>query len=602
MLTRDQIEKRILEIDPAKWYDVKTLSINGFLDEGFRWERYFLHRGDMILGGSLTYYLKGLNGISYDNKDYINTFTLADVVGDNLFDYLKQSPQLVTTAVFDGTPMQFVFTGKLKSLQHLINEQTKEQDALAILPKLSIDPSIIAYINYNSEKAVEQLAEDTGLDPSYVEALMYKLLLRSDLTTERATALKKRIDDLGEEDQQTRAHFTPSISVLRFFGDRKSENQSRKVQYSIQEAMKISGRPYEEISRAIDAGVLKVRVISPERTERIHTYSISSSSLEKFCKNGYVPPIMTRREKILAKKKKPVFRSKNEEWMSFRSLLNSPLSILQRDIDSNEILTKDEEVELLHRIKEGDTLALNDLVEAHIPFLVGMARQYDWRSHNLELKDLVQEGVFGLCESAHRWNHEMAVNKETGKPYNFQSYAIWWVRSFIGKALVHGQAVSEHNDVFNSGSKVLRIYNFLAHNFERFPTPEEVAKETKVPLHIVNKILSHNKRGLSFDRKLREDEDENLYSVTQNEQAEEESNEIFRNADREDVRAIIDELPNREKEILKLYFGIGTDHPLTLAEIGKMKGLTKERIRQINEKALDKLKHPSRIKRLEELL
>ena len=601
MLTRDQIEKRILEIEPAKWYDVKMLSINGFLDEGFRWERHFLHKGDMILGGSLTHYLKGLNGISYDNKDYINTFTLAGLIGNTLFDYLKQSPQLVTTTVFEGTPTQFVFTGKLKSLQYLINEQTKEHDALAILPKLSIDPRVMAYITYNSEKPVEQLAEDTGLNPSYVEALMYKLLLRSSLTTEKAVALKKIILDLGKN-QQERGYPTPSIKVSRFFSDRESKKQFDKMEYSIQEAMKISGRTYEDISRAIDAGVLKVRVLPPEKPERVHTYTVSSSSLEKFCKNGYVPPVMTRREKIVEKKKKSIIQSKTEQWDTFRSLLNSPLSILKRDIDLNEPVTKEEEIKLLDRIKNGDTLALNDLVEAHIPFVVGVAQQYSWKSRNLELKDLVQEGVFGLCESAHRWNHETSVNKETGEIYNFQSYAIWWVRSFIEKALARGQAVPENDNVFQYGSKVFRVYNFLAHNFERFPTPEEVAKETNVPLHIVNKILSYNKRILSFDRKLREDEDANLYSVTPDEQAEEGFNEIFRNIDGEDIRAIVEELPDREKEILKLYFGIGTNHPLTLDEIGEMNGFTRERIRQLKEKALDKLRHPSKRRRLEELL
>ena len=241
-----------------------------------------------------------------------------------------------------------------------------------------------------------------------------------------------------------------------------------------------------------------------------------------------------------------------------------------QEIGKVDLITADEEVELAQRIKAGDQIALEKLTKANLRFVVSVAKQY--QNQGLTLPDLINEGNLGLIKAAQRFD-------ET-RGFKFISYAVWWIRQSILQALAEqSRIVRLPLNKIGSINKINKMFAYLEQAHERPPSAEEIAKELDMTINDVKESMKNSGRHVSMDAPLVEGEDSNLYDVLRS-----------------------GESPNREADVVRLYFGLGDQHPMTLEEIGETFDLTRERVRQIKEKAIRRLKHTTRSKILKTYL
>ncbi len=258
-----------------------------------------------------------------------------------------------------------------------------------------------------------------------------------------------------------------------------------------------------------------------------------------------------------------------------------------QEISKLDMITAEEEVELAIRIREGDQVALNKLVNANLRFVVSAAKQYQGRG--LRLSDLINEGNFGLVKAAKRFD-------ET-RGFKFISYAVWWIRQSIL------QAISEQSRVvrlplnkIGTISKIYKVHSNLEQKYQRQPSAEEIAGELDISVSKVKGATKNSGRHISMDAPLREGETSSLYHVMKSKNATSPDKKVMQDSLSTDIDLALDTLPDREQDIVRLYFGIGERHPMSLNEIGEIFDLTRERVRQIKEKAIRLLRNKSRNK------
>ncbi|MEQ9301107.1 MAG: RNA polymerase sigma factor RpoD/SigA [Cyclobacteriaceae bacterium] len=262
------------------------------------------------------------------------------------------------------------------------------------------------------------------------------------------------------------------------------------------------------------------------------------------------------------------------------------------EVSSVPMITPDEEVTLAKRIREGDELALEKLVKANLRFVVSVAKQYQNRS--LPLNDLINEGNLGLIKAAKKFD-------ET-KGFKFISYAVWWIRQSIMQALAE-QSRIVRLPMNKSGAinQIRRAYAELEQKFEREPTEEELADILEMKPNEVRNTLGAEVKQMSMDAPFGEDESGSLLDVLENHATgATDSGLVFSDSLKVETMRALSTLTAREREVVMMSFGIGHDNPFTLEEIGDVMGLTRERVRQIREKALQKLREPSKNRRLKE--
>ncbi len=263
------------------------------------------------------------------------------------------------------------------------------------------------------------------------------------------------------------------------------------------------------------------------------------------------------------------------------------------DIGKVELITAEEEVELARKIKNGDQAALEKLTKANLRFVVSVAKQY--QNQGLNLPDLINEGNLGLIKAAQRFD-------ET-RGFKFISYAVWWIRQSILQALAEqSRIVRLPLNKIGTINKINKAYAYLEQEFEREPRADEIAKMLDITEAEVRDSLRNSSRHLSMDASLTQDEDNNMYDVLKSEDSPTPDKGLLYESLKTEVNRVIATLPQREADILKLYFGLDSKHPMTLEEIGEKFDLTRERVRQIKEKALRRLKHTSKCKILKSYL
>ncbi|WP_457653450.1 sigma-70 family RNA polymerase sigma factor [Rhodocaloribacter sp.] len=261
-----------------------------------------------------------------------------------------------------------------------------------------------------------------------------------------------------------------------------------------------------------------------------------------------------------------------------------------QEIGQIPLLTPDEEVELARRIKQGDQDALHRLTRANLRFVVSVAKKY--QGQGLTLADLINEGNYGLIKAAQRFD-------ET-RGFKFISYAVWWIRQAILQALAEqSRVVRLPLNRIGTISKIRKTSAKLAQTHERQPNIEELAKELDVDVEKVREAMQHTGRHLSMDAPFNEDDDNSLLDVLPNDENTSPDDTLMDESLKIDIERALSMLHPREAEITRLYFGIGREHPLTLEEIGQRFGLTRERVRQIKEKALRKLRQKHRREELQ---
>ena len=264
-----------------------------------------------------------------------------------------------------------------------------------------------------------------------------------------------------------------------------------------------------------------------------------------------------------------------------------------QEIGKVDLITADEEVELAQRIKAGDQVALEKLTKANLRFVVSVAKQY--QNQGLTLPDLINEGNLGLIKAAQRFD-------ET-RGFKFISYAVWWIRQSILQALAEqSRIVRLPLNKIGSINKINKMYALLEQSQERAPSAEEIAKELDMTVNDVKESMKNSGRHLSMDAPLVEGEDSNLYDVLRSGESPNPDRELIHESLQTEIERALETLTPREADVVRLYFGLGDQHPMTLEEIGETFDLTRERVRQIKEKAIRRLKHTSRSKILKTYL
>ena len=255
------------------------------------------------------------------------------------------------------------------------------------------------------------------------------------------------------------------------------------------------------------------------------------------------------------------------------------------EIGKVELLSADKEVELAKRIKTGDRSALETLIKANLRFVVSVSKQY--QNQGLSLPDLINEGNLGLIKAAERFD-------ET-RGFKFISYAVWWIRQSILQALAEqARIVRLPLNKIGSINKINKAFSQLEQEFQREPTVDEIAGLLESKPELVEDSMNFSGIHISMDAPLRDEEAGNLYDVMLNDDSLDPEAELMNLSLRKEIERSLSTLNEREADILRYYFGLNGFQPFTLEEIGEELGLTRERVRQIKEKAIKKLKNQYR--------
>lgn len=264
-----------------------------------------------------------------------------------------------------------------------------------------------------------------------------------------------------------------------------------------------------------------------------------------------------------------------------------------QEIGREELITAEEEVVLAKKIRDGDERALAKMVKANLRFVVSVSKQY--QNQGLSLPDLINEGNLGLIKAARRFD-------ET-RGFKFISYAVWWIRQSILQALAEqSRIVRLPLNQVGSLNKINKAYSRLEQEYEREPTAEELSKVLELPEDKVADTMRVSGRHVSMDAPLLNGEDNSLLDVLVNHDSPRADRLLMNESLQKEIERSLATLTERERDVIKLFFGIGCQHGLTLEEIGAKFDLTRERVRQIKEKAIRRLRHSSRSKLLKAYL
>jgi RNA polymerase primary sigma factor len=264
-----------------------------------------------------------------------------------------------------------------------------------------------------------------------------------------------------------------------------------------------------------------------------------------------------------------------------------------QEIGREELITAEEEVQLAKRIREGDQRALEKLTRANLRFVVSVAKQY--QNQGLSLPDLINEGNLGLIKAAKRFD-------ET-RGFKFISYAVWWIRQSILQALAEqSRIVRLPLNQVGSLNKINKAYSKLEQEFEREPSASELANILDLPEDKISDTMKVSGRHVSMDAPFQQGEEGSLVDVLVNHDSPRADGQLMNESLSKEIDRALSTLTERERDVIKLFFGIGIPHGLTLEEIGAKFDLTRERVRQIKEKAVRRLRHSSRSKLLQQYL
>ena len=280
-----------------------------------------------------------------------------------------------------------------------------------------------------------------------------------------------------------------------------------------------------------------------------------------------------------------------------KSITNRESQSLEKylqEIGKVDLLTPEDEVDLAQRIRQGDQIALERLTKANLRFVVSVAKQY--QNQGLSLSDLINEGNLGLIKAAQRFD-------ET-RGFKFISYAVWWIRQSILQALAEqSRIVRLPLNKVGSLNKINKAFSQLEQEFEREPTPEELAEVLELHAQEIETTMGVAARHVSVDAPFVDGEDNSLLDVLEDHNTERTDAKLeYLDCLRREIERSLSTLSERQSDVVKLYFGIGVEHPMSLEDIGAEFDLTRERVRQIKDKAINKLRTASRSKLLKSYL
>ena len=277
----------------------------------------------------------------------------------------------------------------------------------------------------------------------------------------------------------------------------------------------------------------------------------------------------------------------------FTNRENQSLDKYLQEIGKVDLLSPEDEIQLAIKIRKGDRSAFEQLTKANLRFVVSVAKQY--QNQDLSLGDLINEGNLGLIKAATRFD-------ET-RGFKFISYAVWWIRQSILQALAEqSRIVRLPLNRVDALNKIGKAYSSLEQEFEREPNFAELAKELQIDASELAEVLKISGRHVSIDAPFVQGEENRLLDMIENEEHPAPDHLLMSESLKIEIDRILSTLSDREAEVIKLYFGLNKEHSLTLEEIGERFNLTRERVRQIKEKAIRRLRHASRSKNLKSYL
>jgi RNA polymerase primary sigma factor len=273
--------------------------------------------------------------------------------------------------------------------------------------------------------------------------------------------------------------------------------------------------------------------------------------------------------------------------------INDPVRMYLKEIGRVPLLSADDEVELAKRIEKGDEEAKRRLAEANLRLVVSIAKRYVGRG--MLFLDLIQEGNMGLIKAVEKFDHT--------KGYKFSTYATWWIRQAITRAIAdQARTIRIPVHMVETINKLIRVSRQLLQELGREPTPEEIAAEMELSTDKVREIMKIAQEPVSLETPIGEEDDSHLGDFIEDQEALAPADAAAYELLKEQLEDVLDTLTEREENVLRLRFGLDDGRTRTLEEVGKVFGVTRERIRQIEAKALRKLRHPSRSKRLKDFL
>lgn len=298
--------------------------------------------------------------------------------------------------------------------------------------------------------------------------------------------------------------------------------------------------------------------------------------------------------KQLAKQEEEAEKAKDEEMIAPPGVkINDPVRMYLKEIGRVDLLDAEEEVALAKRIEEGDEVAKQELAEANLRLVVSIAKRYVGRG--MSFLDLIQEGNMGLMKAVEKFDYE--------KGFKFSTYATWWIRQAITRAIAdQARTIRIPVHMVETINKLVRIQRQLLQELGREPTPEEIGAEMDLPTEKVRDILKISQEPVSLETPIGEEEDSHLGDFIEDDGALSPSDNAAYELLKGELKGVLDTLTDREENVLRLRFGLDDGRQRTLEDVGKVFGVTRERIRQIEAKALRKLRHPSRSKQLKDFL
>ena len=341
--------------------------------------------------------------------------------------------------------------------------------------------------------------------------------------------------------------------------------------------------------------------LSTTKKEKVVKVDTKKTAAKKTTKKEKVVKVDTKKtatkkttKKEKEAKKKAVKKTKVQKKIEkIGSDANRSLSKYLQEISRFEPLTPDREVELAIKVKQGNRRALKELTEANLRFVVSVAK--DYQGQGLPLTDLINEGNLGLIKAAERFD-------ET-RGFKFISYAVWWIRQSVLQALAeHSRIVRLPLNRVGTISKINKASEKLEQVFERPPRADELGKQLEMKSTEINEAQRISRRHHSLDTPFSDEDSNCLLDVISDSKTDEPDRELELTSLEEEVKASLTSLKEREQEVIKMYFGINREYALTLNEIGEEFGLTRERVRQIKEKAIRRLRHKSRSTKLRQYL